>query len=84
MTSAPHNRLPMGAYPTPGRHRPKMVVPPVSQQPMAVLGVLSDYLIRTASVLGILAVLGVASVVGEQQPSTAAAANAPAHQATSR
>ena len=43
---------------------------PVGRQSMAALGVLSDYLIRTASVLGILAVLGVASVVGEPQTPT--------------
>jgi hypothetical protein len=52
---------------------------------MAVLGVLSDYLIRTASILGILAVLGVASAVGEHQaPTAGAAASAPAQHSATR
>jgi hypothetical protein len=44
------------------------------------LGVASDYLIRTASVLGILAVFGLASAVDGTQASTAgASASTPAH-----
>ncbi|MBA2323958.1 MAG: hypothetical protein H0V92_08120 [Pseudonocardiales bacterium] len=73
----------MGPYPSPGRHRPQLVARPQPYR-LTLLGTASDYLIRTASVLSILAVLGVAGAVAEQPaPTVGAAATAPTHQVAS-
>lgn len=74
MTGPPRGPVPAGRpHPHPAAQRPVPVNRrrvPIGRQSMAAVGVLSDYLIRTASVLGILAVLGVASVAGEHQTPT--------------
>jgi hypothetical protein len=72
---------PTAERPVPVNRRPV----PIGRRSMAAVGVLSDYLIRTASVLGILAVLGVASVAGEQQtPTEGATASATQHGSAGR
>jgi hypothetical protein len=72
--AAPHGPAPYGApFAPPPAARPvasSRRPAPLGRQSMAAVGVLSDYLIRTASILGILAILGVASVAGEHQAPT--------------
>ena len=70
---------PQPAAPAQQTDRPKPNARPRHER-FGALGVASDYLIRTASILGILAVLGLASAVdGQQTPTTGTAASASAH-----